>query len=169
MSISDQKPATTEESKRQRSREVAAAPEPKELDALHTEFGDTEIADQVVEKVAGMAAREVAGVHSMGSAAGRAISGITSTFSSQRRSVTGGVSIDKGERETAVDVSIVVEYGTSIVEVANNIRSSVIQDVEYATGLSVVEVNVLVTDVHLPGEDDDDEDAAKDDNSDKLR
>ncbi len=166
MSTSDQKPATSEESKRRGSREVATAPEPKELDALHTEFGDTEIADQVVEKVAGMAAREVAGVYAMGSAAGRAIAGISHSLSGQRRSVTGGVSIDKGERETAVDVSIVVEYGTSIVEIADNIRSSVIQGVEYATGLSVVEVNVQVTDVHLPGEDDDD---SEDDNSGKLR
>ncbi len=52
MSTSDQKPATSEESKPRGSSEVATAPEPKELDALHTEFGDTEIADQVVEKVA---------------------------------------------------------------------------------------------------------------------
>lgn len=166
MSISDQKPATSEEGRRRRSREDATAPKTKEFDALHTEFGDTEIADQVVEKVAGVAAREVAGVYAMGSAAGRAISGISHSLG-QQRSVTGGVSIDKGERETAVDVSIVVEYGTSIVEIANNIRSSVIQGVEYATGLSVVEVNVQVTDVHLPGEDDDDD--SEDDNSDKLR
>ena len=165
MSISDQKSAASEENKSRRSRGDATASVPKELDALHTEFGDTEIADQVVEKVAGMAAREVAGVYAMGSAAGRALSGLSHSLG-QRRSVTGGVSIDKGERETAIDVSIVVEYGTSIVEIANNIRTSVIQGVEYATGLSVVEVNVEITDVHLPGEDDDD---SEDDNSDKLR
>lgn len=167
MSISENMPSTTQESKNRQSREDALAPEPKELDALHTEYGDTKIADQVVEKVAGVAAREVSGVYAMGSAAGRTLSGITNSISGGRRSVKGGVSIDKGERETAVDVSIVVEYGTSIVEVSNNIRSSVIQAVEYATGLSVVAVNVAVTDVHLPGEDDDAD--SSDQNSDKLR
>ncbi len=60
-------PVTTEES---RAREAAqsAAPEPKQLDDLHTEHGDTSIADQVVQKIAGVAAREVPGVFAMGSA-----------------------------------------------------------------------------------------------------
>ena len=44
-------------------------PEPKQLDALHTETGDTTIADTVVVKIAGIAAREVDGVHAMGNAA----------------------------------------------------------------------------------------------------
>lgn len=168
MSTNEQIPATTEENRNRKSREVATSPEPKELDALHTEYGDTKIADQVVEKIAGIAAREVSGVYAMGSAAGRAISGITQSISGQRRSVKGGVSIDKGERETAVDVSIIVEYGTSIVDVADRIRESVIQAVEYGTGLQVVEVNVEVTDVHLPG-DDDDEEANDKKSSDQLR
>lgn len=166
MSTSDNTPSTTQESENRQSREAASTPEPKELDDLHTEYGDTTIADQVVEKVAGVAAGEVSGVYAMGSAAGRTISGITNSISGGRRSVKGGVSIDKGERETAIDVSIVVEYGSSIVDISDNIRNSVIQAVEYATGLSVVEVNVEVTDVHLPGEDDDD---STDQDSDKLR
>ena len=66
------------------------------------------------------------------------------------------MSIEKGERQTAVDVSIVIEYGASIVEVADNIRESVIRAVEYATGLQVVSVDVNVTDVHLPDEEGDD-------------
>ena len=61
--------------------------------------------------------------------------------------------MEKGERQTAVDVTIVVEYGASIVEVANTIRRSVIQSVEQATGLEVVEVNINVSDVHLPEDD----------------
>jgi uncharacterized alkaline shock family protein YloU len=149
-------PATTEESK---AREAAnAAPEPKQFDALHTAYGDTTIADQVVEKIAGIAAREVPGVYAMGSALGRAYSSVAQRMPGQQHSVSGGVSIEKGERQTAIDLSIVVEYGVSIVQVADNIRDAVIKSVEYGTGLDVVSVDVTVTDVHLPDEDDTDAD-----------
>lgn len=135
------------------------AQEPKRLDDLHTEHGDTMIADQVVEKIAGIATRQVSGVYAMGSAAGRAISNLTSkiTSSSSRGNVSSGVTIEKGERQTAVEVAVVVDYGVSIVEVSDNIRQSVIDGVEHATGLEVVEVNINVTDVHLPEEDSDDD------------
>lgn len=149
-------PATTEETKARQSAEAANAPEPRQFDALHTAHGDTTIADQVVEKIAGIAAREVRGVYAMGSAAGRAISSLSQRIPGQKPSVSGGVSVEKGERQTAVDVSIVVEYGVSIVEVADNIRDSIIKSVEYATGLEVVSVDVTVTDVHLPDDDDTD-------------
>ncbi len=143
-------PATTEE----REQVVDTAPEPKKLDALHTEHGDTMIADQVVQKIAGIAAREVPGVYAMGSAAGRAFSNLTQRIpGGARNSVSGGVSVEKGERQAAIDLSIVVEYGVAIAEVAENIRQTIITGVEYATGLEVIEVNVSVTDVHLPDED----------------
>ena len=70
------------------------------------------------------------------------------------------MSVEKGERQTAIDVSVVVDYGVSIVEVSDNIRQSVIDGVEHATGLEVVEVNIDVTDVHLPEEDSDDDQGA---------
>jgi uncharacterized alkaline shock family protein YloU len=142
-------PATTEQSK---AREDTNAPEPKPLDALHTAYGDTTIADQVVEKIAGIAAREVPGVYAMGSAIGRAYTSMTQRMPGQQQSVSGGVSIEKGERQTAIGVSIVVEYGVSLVQVADNIRDAVIKSVEYGTGLEVVSVDVNVTDVHLPAE-----------------
>ena len=148
-------PATQEEN-RAREAALADAPAPKQLDDLHTEHGDTTIADQVVQKIAGVAAREVTGVYAMGSAAGRAISNLSQRIPGSRPSVSGGVSVEKGERQTAVDVSIVVEYGVSIPEVSQQIRDSIITAVEYATGLEVVEVSVNVTDVHLPEDEDDD-------------
>ena len=123
-------PKTPEEQKAADEAAEAKTPEPKQLDALHTEHGDTEIADQVVEKIAGIAAREVSGVYAMGSAAGRAISGLAQRISGgARTTVSSGVSIEKGERQTAVEVSVVVEYGVSIVEVADNIRQAVIDAV----------------------------------------
>ena len=167
MSTTDQLPATSEENHAREARETAqAAPEAKELDALHTEHGDTLISDEVVQKLAGIAAREVPGVYAMGSAAGRAVSSLAHRIPGQKPSVSGGVSVQKGERETAIDVSIVVEYGVSIVDVADSIRDNIIRSVEFATGLDVVEVNVDVTDVHLPSDDEPDNDQ---DRSDDLR
>ncbi|MEP7333126.1 MAG: Asp23/Gls24 family envelope stress response protein [Terracoccus sp.] len=155
----EQEAREKQEQERAREREAQEQqPEPKQLDDLHTEHGDTTIADQVVEKIAGIATREVNGVYAMGSAAGRAISNLTSKISSSNRAnVSSGVTIEKGERQTAIDVSVVVDYGVSIVEVSDNIRQSVIDGVEHATGLEVVEVNINVTDVHLPEEDSDDD------------
>lgn len=148
---------TPEEQKRN-----AVAEQPKRHDALHTDRGDTTIEETVVQKLAGMATREVPGVYAMGSAGRRAFSALTERIPGSQTNVSGGVSVEKGERQTAIDVSIVVEYGVSIVDVSQGIRRNVIQSVEHATGLEVLEVNVNVTDVHLPGDDQQDQQGAKD-------
>jgi len=152
-------PATAEERKQIDAQEARQAEQkaPKELDALHTLQGDTTIADQVVQKLAGIAAREVPGVYAMGGAARRAINNLAQRIpgGAVGNNVTGGVSIQKGERETAIDVSVVIEYGAAIVDVADQIRDNVIRAVEHGTGLAVVSVDVNVTDVHLPDEDGD--------------
>jgi uncharacterized alkaline shock family protein YloU len=129
---------------------------------LHTPHGDTTIEETVVQKLAGMATREVPGVYAMGNAARRAFSSMTDRIPGSQTNASNGVSVEKGERQAAIDVSIVVEYGYSIVEISQNIRRNVIRSVENATGLEVLEVNVNVTDVHLPEEDSgEDEDQAR--------
>ncbi len=120
---------------------------------LQTELGNTTIAETVVTKIAGLAAREVPGVYAMGNAARRVINQLTDRVSGAQTSASGGVTVEQGDRQAAVDVTIVVDYGTSIVDVANAIRRNVIDSVEYSTGLEVVEVNVNVSDVHLPDDD----------------
>ena len=120
---------------------------------LHTPQGDTTIEDTVVQKLAGMATREVPGVYAMGNAARRALSSVSGRISGAQTNAADGVSVEKGERQAAIDLSIVVEYGYSIVEVSQGIRRNVIRSVENATGLEVLEVNIDVTDVHLPNED----------------
>ncbi|MDQ1039537.1 putative alkaline shock family protein YloU [Streptomyces sp. V3I8] len=118
--------------------------------------GRTTIADGVVEKIAGLAARDVLGVHAMGS-------GISRTFGAVRdrvpgggsKSVTRGVKAEVGEVQTALDLEIVVDYGVSIADVARDVRENVIAAVERMTGLEVVEVNIAVSDVKLPEEEDD--------------
>lgn len=132
--------------------------QPKILDSLHTERGDTLIADTVVAKIAGIATREVPGVYAMGTAARRALGSLSQRIpgSSSQASVTGGVSVEKGESQTAIVVSVVVEYGAPVVSVSEQIRENIIAAVENGTGLEVVSVDVSVTDVHLPEDDTDD-------------
>ncbi|WP_330456353.1 Asp23/Gls24 family envelope stress response protein [Streptomyces sp. NBC_00820] len=116
--------------------------------------GRTTIADGVVAKIAGMAAREVPGIHTLGGAMGRAFGAVRDRVPGTGSSVTQGVKVEVGERQTAVDLDLVVEYGVSIVDVAGDVRSNVIGAVERMTGLEVVEVNIAVDDVHLPDEED---------------
>lgn len=65
--------------------------------------------------------------------------------------------VEVGERQAAVDLDVVVEYGVAIVDIAGEVRNSVITAVERMTGLEVVEVNITVDDVHLPDEEDEEE------------
>jgi uncharacterized alkaline shock family protein YloU len=123
---------------------------------LQSDRGQTTIADPVVTKVAGLAAREVAGVYELGGGVARALGAVA-----QRLPVgdntSRGVSVEVGEKEAAIDLTVIVEYGESIPKVAQQIRENVVRRIEGITGLSVTEVNVAVNDLHLPGDDDDDE------------
>jgi uncharacterized alkaline shock family protein YloU len=73
--------------------------------------------------------------------------------------VSQGVAVEVGERQAAIDLAIVVEYGVAITDLARAIRRNVIGALERMTGLEVVEVNVSVNDVHLPSDDDGEEQA----------
>ena len=127
---------------------------------LQTEHGVTTIDENVVAKIAGMAARGVPGVYDMGNAVRRAFSAVTDRIPNAQTNVAGGVSVQKGETQAAIEITIVIDYGVSIVEVSNAIRRNVIEQLEGTTGLEIVEVNINVTDVHLPDEDSDDSEAA---------
>ena len=63
--------------------------------------------------------------------------------------MTQGVSVEVGERQAAIDIDVVVEYGVSIPDVSQAVRENVIQRVEKMTGLEVTEVNISVDDVYL--------------------
>ncbi|MFF1697853.1 Asp23/Gls24 family envelope stress response protein [Streptomyces sp. NPDC058257] len=115
--------------------------------------GKTTIADVVVVKIAGMAAREIPGVFDMGGGLSRTIGAVRDRVPGGRPNVGRGVKVEVGERQTAIDLDIVVEYGVPITDVAHDVRENVISAVERITGLEVVEVNVAVNDVHLPEDD----------------
>ncbi|WP_327227182.1 Asp23/Gls24 family envelope stress response protein [Streptomyces platensis] len=121
--------------------------------------GRTTIADGVVEKIAGLAARDVIGVHAMGSSFARTLGAVRDRVPGGGRSATQGVKAEVGEVQTALDLEIVVDYGVAIADVARSVRENVISAVERMTGLEVVEVNIAVSDVRLPDEADEEEGA----------
>lgn len=119
--------------------------------------GTTVIADTVVSTIAGIAVRETDGIHSVGGGASRALGAVREKVS--RSNDPGrGVKVEVGEKQAAIDVDIVVEYGIPIMEAAKNIRAHVTDAVETMTGLEVVEINIKVLDIYVPGSDDDDDD-----------
>ncbi|HEY8771469.1 MAG TPA: Asp23/Gls24 family envelope stress response protein [Thermoleophilaceae bacterium] len=127
-------------------------PEGSDLDTpLTSERGNTTIADMVVTKVASIAAREVRGVHELGGGVSRAVGSVTQRVGIGDERMQ-GLSVEVGEREAAVDVTVVVEYGESIPKVSQAIRDNVIRRIEGITGLSVTEVNVAVDDLYFQGD-----------------
>ncbi len=128
--------------------------------ALVASDGRTTIADVVVSKIAGIATREVNGVHAVGGGATRAIGALRERIPGARVNHSQGVSVEVGERQAAVDIDIVADYGVSIADLAAGIRRNVIDAVERMTGLEVTEVNITVHDVYLFEEDNDDDEPA---------
>ena len=122
---------------------------------LQSELGTTTIQDSVVTAIISMAAEEVEGVTT--SHGGVRLPGDTSpTVGEFVDNITGGasrtrgLSVDVGERQTAADITINVEYGRPIPQVTQAVRERIIERVENLTGLEVTEVNVQVNDVMLP-------------------
>lgn len=117
-----------------------------------TEQGRTTIASIVVQKIAGLAAREVTGVYELGggAATARAMGALRGAVG--RGTPATGVSVEVGEKQAAVDLDLTVEYGVAIHEVAAEVRENVIGAIERMTSLEVTEVNVTVHDVHIEGE-----------------
>jgi len=133
------------------SREVARGGDAGD-NPLTSDRGSTTIADAVVSKVAGIATREVGGVHNLGGGVSRALGSVTQRVGiGDERSQ--GVAVEVGEREAAVDLTVVIEYGESVPQVSQAIRENVIKRIEGITGLKVTEVNVAVNDLYFPGDD----------------
>jgi len=132
---------------------MADAPTPKTvLAATSVSTGKTVIDDGVIAKVAGIATRNVPGVYAVGGGVSRAIGAIRDAMNQTDRSQ--GVSVEVGEREVAVDITLVAEYPTPLQKVADDVRSAVYSAIEDIVGMDVAEVNVNINDVHIPGEDD---------------
>lgn len=131
--------------------------------ALTTSQGQTSIADSVVSKIAGISARDVSGVYELGGSSGasKAFSAVKERIPGASQSVSQGVSVEVGERQAAIDLDVIVEFGVAIPDLAQAIRRNVISAVERMTGLEVTEVNVNVNDMHLPSDDEEPEEPAR--------
>lgn len=134
----------------------APTPSPSALIPSADAGGTTTIADGVVSKIAGIAARSVPGVHDLGGAAGRAIGAIRGKLNQTDHSQ--GISVEVGETQVAADVTLVAEYPMDLQQVAEDVRSAVTDAIENYVGMDVTEVNVTITDVFIPSEDDSDDD-----------
>lgn len=115
--------------------------------------GKTSISDIVVAKIAGIATREIDGVRDVGGAAERVVGRVREALPGATTSTTQGIAVEVGERQAAVDVSIVADYGVAIHQLAAAIRRNVITAIEQMTGLEVTEVNVTVHDIRFEDED----------------
>ncbi|QGQ96965.1 Asp23/Gls24 family envelope stress response protein [Paenibacillus psychroresistens] len=108
------------------------------------ETGVIRISDDVVATIAGLAALETPGISAM---SGGISEGIAKRLSG--RNVQKGVSVEVGQLEAAVDLRVIVHYGSQIQNVCRELQYNVREAIENMTGLRVVEVNVKVEDVHF--------------------
>ncbi len=119
---------------------------------LQTEKGNTTIQNAVVSKIAGIASQEVEGIR-MGGGGSQAVSGLLGSItggSSGGGNQTQGVSVEVGEEEAAIDLTLTAEYGKSIPQITEAVRRNVINRVENLVGLSVNEVNIVVSNIYFP-------------------
>ena len=111
--------------------------------------GRTVIAEAAVAKVAAIAARSVQGVYALGTGGPRALSALRDAVGGS--DLGQGVRVEVGQTQVAVDINLVAVYGEPLQELAARVRAAVYRAVEELVGLEVIEVNVEISDVHLPG------------------
>lgn len=116
----------------------------KEIIDNNTEKGFIKIADEVVGIIAGLAAIEIDGIAGMSSGIASGIAEILG-----RKNLSNGVKVQVGEKEAAVDLYIIVDYGVRIPEVAKAVQENVKSAIENMTGLVVIEVNVHIQGVNF--------------------
>jgi uncharacterized alkaline shock family protein YloU len=122
----------------------------KQSSPLQTERGSTSISDSVVSKIAGIASQEVDGIR-MGSGGSQAVSGLLGSITGGGSgSQTQGVSVEVGQEEAALDLTLTAEYGKSIPQLAEAVRRNVANRVESLVGLRVTEINITVSNIFFP-------------------
>lgn len=127
-----------------------AAPTSDVAVSIETTRGKTTINESVVAKIAGIAARDTAGVHALGGGAARMVGAIRDAMNTT--DLTQGISVEVGETQVAVDVSIVADYPMPLQKVGDDVRAAVINAVSTLVGMEVTEVNITINDVYIASE-----------------
>lgn len=113
--------------------------------------GQIKIGDEVVEKIAALAALEVEGIADLGGDVERVIESVRERIGVGQRRGDQGVKAKIQDNEVTLDVTVVVEYGAIVMDVAKTVKSNVARVVSRMLGMRVTSVNVTVDDVHLVG------------------
>lgn len=129
--------------------ESAAVTRAESAAVISAGTGRTIISETAVAKVAGIAARTVPGVYSLGTGPSRALGAIRDAVGSSDHAA--GVHAEVGETQVAVDINLVAVYGTPLHSLADQVRAAVYTAVEELVGLQVIEVNVEINDVYVAG------------------
>ena len=111
-------------------------------------FGQVKISNEVVATIAGLAALEIEGVE-------------TNTTLTDKILKNNGVKIQIEEEEVNLDITVVVEYGLSIPEIALKVQENVKNTVETMTGLKVSQVNIHIQGISFKKEKSELEEAKK--------
>ncbi len=134
-----------EQNEQEEKVEETPAGENQGVSGMPTEIGSIRIANEVVANIAGLAATEIEGVAGMsGGIAGDIAEALG------RKNLSRGIKVEVGEKETLVDIFLIVHYGVRIPDVAFEVQDRVKKTIETMTGLKVMKVNVHVQGVLFP-------------------
>jgi uncharacterized alkaline shock family protein YloU len=134
------------------------------MEKQENDVGTVRIANEVVGIIAGLAATEVEGVAGM---SGGIAGGIAEMLG--KKNLSKGVKVEVGEKEAAIDLYMIMEYGVKIPDVAWDVQGNVRQAIEDMTGLQVIEVNVHVQGVNFKEEEDEDEEEPEEGEETRVR
>jgi uncharacterized alkaline shock family protein YloU len=112
--------------------------------------GTTEVLPAVVQKVAAYAAREIPGVVDLGAATSRAVGAMRQTLTGSTENVA-GVRVELDGDTAVVGIDVAIEYGVGARELTRGLRRHVPEAVEQIAGVRITQLNIVVTDVALPG------------------
>lgn len=111
-----------------------------------TSNGTVYFVSDVLATIAGLAVTEVEGVANTVSASGSFVDMFARKAQSNSKNLTRGIKVDVSGNDVSVNVTIIVEYGFPVPEVASDIQENVKKAIETMTGM-----NVKSVDVHVQG------------------
>ncbi|HLR08216.1 MAG TPA: Asp23/Gls24 family envelope stress response protein [Bacillota bacterium] len=118
----------------------------------HSEMGRVEIAPEVIEVIAGIAASEVEGLYAM---RGNFATGVVERFGKKTHSK--GVKVELTDDGIAIDLYVILNFGVSIPKVAQKIQDNIRQTLKNMTSLHIDEINVHVVGLQMDDQEETDE------------